>query len=505
MNEALKEDYFTLARRLEETNRLGGIMGILHWDQEVIMPAGASESRAQQIGALAGILHEKSTHPEMGKLLDRLPHADENGFDSFEWCNIREARREFDMATRIPKKLVTELAELSSRAHQVWVKARAENRFSDFAPVLKRLIDLKIKWADHVFPHMQAYDANIDIYERGTTQQDITPVFDQLKAELIPLIKAIKESGYHPDTDFLSGQFPIEKQEALGRKISEEMGFQFDKGRMDVSVHPFCGGSHPTDVRITTRYRTDNFVESLYAVIHETGHGLYEQGRMQKGRDLPVSEALTMGIHESQSLFWERMIAQGKPFCTHYLPLLAETFPQNFKDVTPEKLYEAVNVSQPSLIRVEADEVTYPMHVILRYELEKGLFDGSIQVEDLPKLWNSKMVEYLGVEPPTDTLGVLQDTHWSGGAFGYFPSYTLGAIYASQFYQALLQAKPDAEKQVEAGNLASVKDWLGINIHQQGRLLSVPALVKQVTGEELNPQSFLDYLKSKYQKIYRLN
>ena len=240
-------------------------------------------------------------------------------------------------------------------------------------------------------------------------------------------------------------------------------------------------------------------------MIHETGQGLYEQGRMQNGRDLPVSEALTMAIHESQSLFWERMIAQGKLFCARYLPLVAETFPNNFKGVNPEQFYEAVNVSGPSLIRVEADEVTYPMHVILRYELEKGLFDGSIQVEHLPEMWNAKMKEYLGVEPPTDTLGVLQDTHWSGGAFGYFPSYTLGAIYASQFYQALIRAKPGIEKQIEMGILATVREWLGIQIHQQGRLLSVPALVKRVTGENLNPDNFLNYLKNKYRQIYRLN
>jgi carboxypeptidase Taq len=505
VNVGLKEDYSALVRLLQENSRLGGIMGILHWDQEVIMPVGASESRAQQLGTLAGILHDKTTHPDMGKLLDRLAQASENEFSKFEECNIREARREFDMATQVPKALVTELAELSSRAHLIWVKARTENKFSDFVPVLKRLVDLKIKWAGHVFPNMDVYDANIDIYERGTTQKDITPIFDKLKAGLIPLIKAIRESDYKPDTSFLSGHFPLDKQETLGRKISDEMGFMFDQGRMDVSVHPFCGGSHPTDVRITTRYRTDNFVESLYAVIHETGHGLYEQGRMQEGRDLPVSEALTMGIHESQSLFWERMIAQGKPFCVHYLPLLAKTFPKNFEGITPERLFEAVNVSGPSLIRVEADEVTYPMHVILRYELERGLFDGSIQVEHLPDMWNAKMKEYLGVEPPTDTLGVLQDTHWSGGAFGYFPSYTLGAVYASQFYQALTRAKPGIEKQVEIGNLAPVREWLGSQIHQQGRLLSVPDLVKQVTGDDLNPDNFLDYLKNKYHQIYRLN
>ena len=505
MNEGLKNDYCGLVQRLEENSRLGGIMGILHWDQEVIMPEGASESRAQQMGTLTGVLHEKSTHPDIGRLLDRFPRVNENEFTPFEWCNIQEARREFDMATRVPKKLVTDLAELSSRGHQIWVKARSENRFSDFVPVLKQFVELKTRWANHVYPDMDPYDANIDLFERGTKQKDITPVFDKLKAELTTLIKDIKGSDYKPDTAFLSGIFPVEKQEALGRQVSEEMGFLFDQGRMDVSVHPFCGGSHPTDVRITTRYRADNFVESLYAVIHETGHGLYEQGRMLEGRDLPVSESLSMGIHESQSLFWERMIAQGKSFCVRYLPLLARTFPDNFKEVSPEQLYEAVNVCEPSLIRVEADEVTYPMHVILRYELERGLFDGTIKAEHLPEIWNAKMKEYLGLEPPTDTLGVLQDTHWSGGAFGYFPSYTLGAIYASQFYQTLICTQLDTAKQIELGNLKKVRKWLNAKIHEQGRLLSVPNLVKEVTGESLNPDVFLDYLKNKYRLIYRLN
>jgi carboxypeptidase Taq len=499
----METNYQKLVRRLEETSRLGGIMGILHWDQEVIMPSGAAESRARQMGVLAGTIHDKSTDPEIGKLLDALDK--ENSFNAFEQCNIREARREFDMETKVPKNLVMELAELSSKGHQVWVKARAENKFSDFAPTLKQLVELKKRWAEYVSPELPSYDANIDLYERGATMDEITPVFETLKAELIPLIRDIQESDYKPDASFLSGNFPVDKQEGLGRRISEEMGFAFDRGRMDVSVHPFCGGSHPTDVRITTRYRTDNFIESLYAVIHETGHGLYEQGRMEEGRDLPASEALTMGIHESQSLFWERMIAQSPAFCNRYLPLIAETFPEKFNAVSNEQLYEAVNVSEPSYIRVEADEVTYPMHVILRYEIEKGLFDGSVEINTLPELWNSKMKEYLGVEPPSDTLGVLQDTHWSGAAFGYFPSYTLGAIYASQFYQTLQQEKPDLENEIKSGNLATIRQWLNQKIHEKGRLLSVVDLVKQVTGDNLNPTVFLDYLKEKYRKIYRLN
>jgi carboxypeptidase Taq len=499
----MNPNYQKLVERLEESSRLGGIMGILHWDQEVIMPDGAAESRAKQMGVLAGILHEKSTDPETGKLLDQLKN--ENSFDEFEQSNIREAQREYEMETKVPKNLVMELAELSSKGHQIWAKARSENRFSDFAPILTQLVELKKRWAEYVSPELQPYDANIDLYERGTTMADLTPVFDEIKSELIPLIRDIKASEYKPDSSPLSGEFPVNKQEALGRRISEDMGFAFDKGRMDVSVHPFCGGSHPTDVRITTRYRTDNFIESLYAVIHETGHGLYEQGRMEKGRDLPVSEALTMGIHESQSLFWERMIAQGSAFCNRYLPLITETFPEKFKGISGEQLYEAVNISEPSFIRVEADEVTYPMHVILRYEIEKGLFDGSVEINSLPELWNAKMKEYLGIEPETDTLGVLQDTHWSGAAFGYFPSYTLGAIYASQFYGTLIQEKPDLEKEIESGNLAIIREWLNQKIHQKGRLLSVPELVKQVTGDQLNPKIFLNYLKKKYRKIYRLN
>ncbi|MZG54120.1 MAG: carboxypeptidase M32 [Nitrospinae bacterium] len=499
----MSSNYQKLVQRLEETSRLGGIMGILHWDQEVIMPTGAADSRAKQMGVLAGIIHEKSTDPAIGELLDNLNQ--ENSFNSFERCNIDEARRDYEMETKVPKSLVMELAELSSKGHQVWVKARSENRFSDFAPVLSQLIELKKRWAEYVSPNLHAYDANIDVYERGMKTDDITPVFERLKSELIPLIREIQASDYKPDSAFLSGDFSVDKQEALGRAISEEMGFAFDRGRMDVSVHPFCGGSHPTDVRITTRYRTDNFIESLYAVIHETGHGLYEQGRMKEGRDLPASEALTMGVHESQSLFWERMIAQNRPFCKRYFPLIAKTFPENFNGVSVDQFYEAVNTSQPSFIRVEADEVTYPMHVILRYEIEKGLFDGSIEVKTLPELWNSKMKEYLGVEPPTDTLGVLQDTHWSGGAFGYFPSYTLGAIYASQFYQTLIDEKPDLGKEIESGNLATIREWLNQKIHQKGRLLSVPELIKEVTGDNLNPTVFLNYLKTKYRTIYRLN
>lgn len=499
-----KKNYQNLISKLEEISRLKGIMGIIQWDQEVTMPSGASEARADQIGALAGVIHERMTDNVLGECLNEL-NEQHNDFSVFERCNIVEARREYDLMTKVPKELVQSLAALGSRGHAVWVRARKENRFSDFAPVIKEFLALKKEWAACAYPDKSAYDANIDLFERGATSVEIAVIFDQLKATLIPFIQEIKQQAYQPDTSILSGHFPVEKQEALARKISEDIGFQFDKGRMDVSVHPFCGGSHPTDIRITTRYNENDFVESLYAVIHETGHALYEQGRMTDAGDLPVSESLTMGIHESQSLFWERMIARSREFCTHYFDMICQTFPGNFQRATIDTFYQAINACEPGFIRVEADELTYPLHVILRFEIEKALFEGDLSVDDLPGVWNEKMKQYLGIVPPTDTLGVLQDSHWSSGAFGYFPSYTLGAIYACQFFQAMQGALPDAKSNIATGNFAPIKKWLNENIHSQGRLYTPQELVMRITGEQLNPQHLIDYLKVKYSEIYRLH
>lgn len=500
----MNQYYPQLAQKLEEISHLNGVMSTLGWDQEVVMPPGAGEARAKQLSALAGIIHERMTDPALGECLQQLSDTSSTHLSEAEQCNIREAQRNYDLETKIPKRLVQELAELGSRGHLIWVKARQDNRFADFAPVLKKFLELKKEWAHCVSPELQAYDANIDLFERGTTMAEITPIFERLKQQLIPLIDRIQRSTKHPDTSFMQGQFALDKQETLARKISQDIGFSFEHGRMDVSVHPFCGGSHPTDVRITTRYKTSNFVESLYSIIHETGHALYEQGRPYELGDLPVSESLTMGIHESQSLFWERMIAQGKPFCSYYLPLFTATFPENFSSITVDQFYGALNVCKPDFIRVEADEVTYPLHVILRYEIEKGLFDDSMQVDDLPNIWNELMQKYLGITPPNDTLGVLQDSHWSSGAFGYFPSYTLGAMYACQFYRTLLQERLDAEQQIANGNFGPIRLWLNDKIHRHGRLFRPQELVVRITGESLNPQHFTDYLGSKYGAIYDL-
>lgn len=497
--------YENLVTRLEEVHYLHSIMGILHWDQEVVMPPGGGDSRARQLAVLAGLAHEKFTDPQIGELLDQLEAAPDHEFSAIEACNIREARRDYDREVKVPRRLVEELAELGSRGHQVWVQAREQNRFEDFAPVLEKMVELKKEWARCIDPGKEPYDVNIDVYERGFTMERIDPIFERLKAELIPLIAAIGSSSYKPDTSFLQGHFPVEKQKELGARIIRDMGFNFDHGRVDVSVHPFCGGGDCTDVRITTRYREDNFIESLYAVIHETGHALYEQGRMKDQRALPVSESLTTGVHESQSLFWERMIAQQKAFIEHYRGLFAEIFPETFRGADPRKIYEAINVCQPSFIRVEADEVTYPLHVILRYEIEKGLFNGSIRVKDLPRIWNDKMSAYLGIRPATDREGVLQDVHWSGGAFGYFPSYTLGAMMACQWYNAIAREIPDLPERIRNGELTCIKDWLNHNIHSKGRLYDTDTLFELVTGEPFNPNHFIAYLQKKYRDIYRLD
>lgn len=501
----MQETYQKLAKKLEELGQLEQIMGILHWDQEVIMPRGATQARAGQISSLAGVAHEKQTDPQIGELLDQLEAGSSKDLDPYELCNIRETRRAYDRETKVPMELVQEMAELSSKGHHVWAKARAENKYSDFAPVLERLIELQKQWAHHVEPNKPPYDVLMDIYERDLTMDRVDLIFERLKVELVPLIRAIQESAYQPDTSFLQGEFSVAKQEKLGRTISEALGFDFDKGRMDVSVHPFCGGADPTDVRITTRYGSDNFMESLFAVIHETGHAMYEQGRMERDRALPVSEALTTGIHESQSLFWERMISKQKAFCEHYMDLFTRTFPDNLKGVDVQVFYEAINICRPSFIRVESDEVTYPMHIILRYEIEKGIFDGTYAVSDLPEVWNNKMQEYVGIRPATDTEGILQDVHWSGGAFGYFPSYTFGAMYACQFYNAMKQRTPDLENWIREGKFQLIRQWLNEKIHVKGKLLSTEALLKEVTGEDLNPTHFTTYLKNKYNEIYRLN
>eukprot|EP01027_Heterolobosea_sp_BB2_P016604 GEZU01023617.1.p1 GENE.GEZU01023617.1~~GEZU01023617.1.p1 ORF type:complete len:514 (+),score=160.28 GEZU01023617.1:45-1586(+) len=510
---SLRATYKKLSDHLLKVSRMRSIAGLLEWDQQVMMPENAADARGEQMALMSGITHDMKTAKELGEYLNVLSSADEKElkteFNDFERATIRLAKKDYDRETKIPKELAEEVAKLSTEGYFTWATARKENDFSKFQPVLERWIDIKKQMAKLIDPTKLPYDVCIDEFERDMTSARIAEIFSKVKAGLIPLIQAINnaKANANIDNSVLKGTFPIKKQEEISSKICVALGFSMKDGRLDTSLHPFSTGLHRTDVRITTRYREDDFFQGLMGTVHETGHALYEQGLNAEYYGLPVADALSMGIHESQSLLWERHVGLNRPFLERFWPIIQEAFaPENphLLKFSSEDVYKAVNSIEAGLIRVEADEVTYPMHIILRYELEKGLLDGSIAVKDLPQLWNAKMQEYLGLTPPDDSKGVLQDVHWSGGAIGYFPSYLLGSIAACQFYNAALKQIPDLEKNLREGNFHLLKEWLNRNVHSVGSLLSSDDLMTRVTGEPLNPQHFIDYLRQKYAQIYNL-
>ncbi|CAL5221981.1 g4264 [Coccomyxa viridis] len=500
-----KKEYESLCEKLKEMSTLGGISGLLGWDEMVMMPEGAAACRAAQKSVMAGIMYDKQTDPELGQLLDELSSNGSVGFDPFQQAVIREAQRDWVRTTKIPKRIAKRRAELESEGYQAWTTARGESNFAKFAPVLEEWVSLIKETSALIDPSRSPYDVALEEFEKGMTSARIDEIFTQVKEGLVPLLKQIREKGTPPDTSVLQGTFDTKSQADLCNSIAKELGFDLDKGRLDVSVHPFTGGSHPTDVRMTTRFKDNDLTEGLTGAIHETGHALYEQGRNLDYDGLPVNQALSMGVHESQSLLWERMVALSLPFSKYLAPKLAGAFPQ-LPDLQAEQLYGALNaVKKESMIRVEADEVTYPLHIILRYELEKELLEGTVSVPDLPRIWNERMTSYLGCTPKDDAQGVLQDVHWSAGLFGYFPTYSLGAMYAAQIYKAAQKDVPSLEADIAAGQFSGLKSWLNERIHKSGSLHpSGDDLMRAATGSPLDPSVFLHYLTEKYTALYQL-
>lgn len=500
------KSYEIVQERLKELSALNGISGLLQWDEMVMMPPGAAASRGAQKSALTGVLYDKRTDKELGALLKQLQESSPQ-LDQVQAAVVRDAYKSYIKETAIPKKLAQRIAQLESDAYMAWVKARKESDFSAFAPYLQQWVDVSLEKAKYIDPKQSAYDVLLDDYEKGMTTARLDEVFVQVREGLKPLIAAVKSRGTAPEDAWLHGDYDVDTQAALCKSIALDIGFNLDNGRLDVSVHPFTGGAHPTDVRMTTRFKPHDVTEGLTGAIHETGHALYEQGRNlgPQYEGLPVNAAMSMGIHESQSLLWERMVALSEPFSTYLYPKIKQHFPQ-FPDKDARALYEAQNVMKdPSFIRVESDELTYPMHIILRYEIEKGLLDGSIKVADVPAVWNAKMEEYLGCKPADDAAGCLQDVHWSAGLFGYFPTYSLGAMYACQIFQTASKAIPGLDQEIAKGNFKPLKEWLNTNIHQIGSLYnSGDELMTVVTGAPLDPSIFLGYLKDKYSKLYKL-
>jgi carboxypeptidase Taq len=477
---------------------------VLAWDQETFMPDGGAEARAQQLSTLQSMAHERFASEETGTLLDRAADAlDTDDPLDDDTALVRVTRRDYERARRVPASLVAELSEATSRAKQAWKKARTEDDFSIFAPHLETLVDLSVEKAEALGYDDEPYDALLEEYEPGLSTAEVADTFATLREDLVPLVDAIADSP-QLDDDLLHRTYPKSKQKDFGEEVLADLGYDFDRGRQDVSAHPFTTSFSPDDVRITTRYDEQFFPSAFFSMIHEGGHALYEQGIAPDLARTPLGDGASLGIHESQARLWENHVGRSRPFWRHYFPKLQDAFPDALGDAAPEAFYRAINRVEPSLIRVEADEVTYNLHVMLRFELERGLIDGTVAVNDLPTLWNEAMDDYLGIVPDTDANGVLQDVHWSMASFGYFPTYTLGTLTAAQLVEAIQDDLPDLDTRVADGEFDALLDWLRTHVHRHGRKLEAPDLLEQATGEELSAAPWLRYAEDKFGALYDL-
>jgi carboxypeptidase Taq len=493
------QQFETLIRELGTASQVQSLLG---WDQETMMPKKAAAARAEQMAFMAGIVHEKQTSDELGTLLEKLES--EGGDDPVMQTNVREMRRLYNREVKLPTDLVKQIARATSLAQEAWATARADSDFPSFAPHLDRLLDLKREVADKIGWDTEPYDALMDEYEPGAYASVVQDVFDQLKKELVPLVQAIKDAPRQPDLSLLERHCPAGAQRDLGLMILELFDFDLDAGRLDVSTHPFCSGTTPFDVRLTTRYDEKYFPGALFGTMHECGHGLYEQGLNPDHIGTPAGWSVSLGIHESQSRTWENQVGRSRPFWQYFYAQFQKSCP-TYADVALDDLYFAINNVRPSLIRVEADEVTYGLHIMLRFDLERQMVAGKLSTSEIPDAWNAKFEEMLGITPPNDREGCLQDIHWSFGTFGYFPTYQLGNLYSAQFFQAARQALPDLDEQIASGDMRPLRAWLRENIHQHGMRYRANELVKVVAGAELSHEPYIDYLKSKFKPLYGLS
>jgi carboxypeptidase Taq len=491
----------SLTEQLLKVAHLKSALSTLHWDQEVMMPHGAANLKAGHIATLSGFLHTQFID-QCGPLIDRLAHQQEE-LDSFQQLNLGRLQYDLEKTRKLPTAHVIELSQATSKALHAWVSARKSADFSAFAPHLSKLIDLKIQEADYLGFSENPYDALIDQYEPHMRFSQVKAVFEPFKAELRDLLTQIHACPQVQDGFLAQPIFPQEQLQWT-EVVLKAMGYDFDRGRQDISTHPFTIGIDPSDVRITTRVDPHDIREALYSSIHEGGHALYEQGLPIAHFGLPAAEACSLSIHESQSRLWENNIARSLPFWEHFFPQLAAMYPDQLIGKSPVDLFKAVNLVTPSLIRISSDELSYHFHIILRSELENELINRRLKVADLPEAWNEKVKTYLGLDVPDDSQGVLQDIHWSHGSFGYFPTYSLGSFYAAQLMDSAITALPNLESEIKNGDFTQLKSWLNREIHAHGRLYSAEELCKRVSGKPLDVQHFIRYAKAKYSKVYNI-
>lgn len=490
--------YQQLLQECKRLNRLQSISGLLGWDERTYMPEGSSTLRAEQQAHYAELLHREASRPEIGLWIDQL-ESQWSRLTPQQQAVVRDARRDYDKITRLPAEFVARKQMARSASYQAWVHARKQDDFPAFQPHLQTQIDLAREEAAF-FDATDPYDYWIDSFDPGMTRAQIEPLFAALKPELKEIVQTILASPNQPDQSAFRG-FPVEPQKTFLHEVVKAFGFDFNQGRIDSTIHPFCGG-HGLDTRMTTRYDPDNPLDSLTSAMHETGHALYEQGLPDAYAGTALGEAVGMAVHESQSRLWENQVGRSRAFWQFYGPRYRNAFPEQLGSLSDEDLFRAVNKVAISPIRVDADEVTYNLHIMLRFELEKALFDGSLQPADLPEAWNAASTEIVGYTPLTNAEGCLQDLHWCEGLFGYFPSYCLGNLLSAQLWYRILEDIPDLESHIAQAEFQPLLRWLRKEVHQRARLTYTDAFAREVTGAELSPAPLVRYLRERYLTLY---
>ena len=481
-------------------------INLMYWDLRAGAPKRGVEQRSEVIGMLSSEVFKMSTSEEMAAFIAKLtPDEVSDEINVITKKALEECKKDYDRNKKIPAEEYREYVILQSKAETVWEDAKSQSDFGLFQPYLEQLVAFNKKFIDYWGYEGNKYNTLLDMYEPGVTVEVIDAVFSQLREKIVPLVQAIAASPNKPDTDFIYQHFPKENQRKLSLELLKEMGYNFEAGRLDETVHPFAIGLSPGDVRVTTKYDENDYRTAVFGTIHEGGHALYEQNISPELIGTILCTGTSMGIHESQSLFYENIVGRSHSYWVRNYDLLKQYSDGQFEDIPLEKYYRAINESKPSLIRIEADELTYPLHIMIRYEIEKALFNDEVEVKDLPDIWNSKYEEYLGIKPSNDAEGILQDVHWAGGSFGYFPSYALGYMYAAQFKQAMLKDLPNFDRLIEEGDLASIKEWLTEKVHKHGMLKKPLEIIQDVTGEGLNAKHLINYLEKKYTDVYKLS
>lgn len=501
----MSQKYTQLVERLKDIKNLNSAGAVLGWDQQTQMPPGGASARAAQLATLARISHEMFTSDETARLLEDAA-AELNGadYDSDEASMVRVIREDYEQDARLPAALVAELASLTTLAHEVWAHARATNDFRHFQPSLERIVELTLEVADKLGYRDHPYDALAGQYERGITMAQIKHIFDEHKPALVRLIADVNAVSDRVSDAVLHQDFEIEKQRRFAIDTVTAYGFDFTRGRQDVAVHPFETAFSRDDVRITTRFHQDFLNPALFGMMHEAGHGMYEQGVGANLEGTPLARGTSLAVHESQSRMWENIVGRSKAFWSWALPQLQAVFPEQLGSVDLDTFYRAINKVEKSFIRVEADEATYNLHIMLRFELETELVTGKLKVSDLPEEWNDRFESFFGIAPPNDRLGVLQDIHWSGGMIGYFPTYALGNLLSVQYYNQAVKERPSIPDDIASGRFDTLRTWLNEKIHVHGRKFTSDELTRRITGESIQSRDYLAYLQNKLGEVYGL-